>query len=752
MTNNKSFIKGYIQSYFEAIINLFIFFPYFFSIIPLLKTLFSPWKRIISVESKAHISFNQWASDVLFNLISRGIGFSMRISIILFYILFVFFYLILIPFVLMFMLVSLPFVAIFNLASDNEVEKKNKFKEYFVNQHSLSTETRLMTESWFEMVYNHRFKKHQWWKLKALMKTPPLARDWSLGYTPKLDLYADNLTDPKFQMRIRRHVVARESETSMIEQILSSTNEANALIIGEEGVGRHTIIESFSKKIYEGQINNILAYKRVVKLNMEKILSEFTDPQRRQTFMEELFYEAAISRSAILVIDEFEKFCSTDRNHFDLTSIIEKFAKGDLLQIIGITTPFKYEKYIYNNTKIRNTFARVDVSEITKDKALYILMEKAIDFEIRFNLIIPYETIVQIIDKSNFFITSIPFPEKALQLLDDVCIYTSQKLKQNTVLPEVVGTVITSKTHIPTTLDIEMKEKLLNLENLMNERIVGQYEAIAELASALRRSFLLIGKRKKPIASFLFLGPTGVGKTETAKVLSEVFFGSSEKLIRFDMSLYQNKTDVDKLIGSIEQLNPGLLTNSIRENPYGVLLLDEIEKAHPDLLNIFLTITDEGYFTDGYGQNVDCKNMVIVATSNAGSSYMDEILIKQSLNKASLNSLNSSSIIDYLVEKRAFSPEFLNRFDSVVAYKPLQKEKAEDLAKLMIASLSDTIFQMYKVKINVSENTLKQLTNQGYDVQYGARNLQRILRQKVEDTIAKLLLEGKAKEGDTISL
>jgi ATP-dependent Clp protease ATP-binding subunit ClpA len=452
------------------------------------------------------------------------------------------------------------------------------------------------------------------------------------------------------------------------------------------------------------------------------------------------------------VIDEFEKFCSTDRNHFDLTSIIEKFAKGDLLQIIGITTPFKYEKYIYNNTKIRNTFARVDVSEITKDKALYILMEKAIDFEIRFNLIIPYETIVQIIDKSNFFITSIPFPEKALQLLDDVCIYTSQKLKQNTVLPEVVGTVITSKTHIPTTLDIEMKEKLLNLENLMNERIVGQYEAIAELASALRRSFLLIGKRKKPIASFLFLGPTGVGKTETAKVLSEVFFGSSEKLIRFDMSLYQNKSDVDKLIGSIEQLNPGLLTNSIRENPYGVLLLDEIEKAHPDLLNIFLTITDEGYFTDGYGQNVDCKNMVIVATSNAGSSYMDEILIKQSLNKASLNSLNSSSIIDYLVEKRAFSPEFLNRFDSVVAYKPLQKEKAEDLAKLMIASLSDTIFQMYKVKINVSENTLKQLTNQGYDVQYGARNLQRILRQKVEDTIAKLLLEGKAKEGDTISL
>jgi ATP-dependent Clp protease ATP-binding subunit ClpA len=650
------------------------------------------------------------------------------------------------------MVASIPFVTFVQLFTVKEIEKYNAMKDNFVNLRTLKMENRKMVEEWFEIIYEQRLKHTPWWKIKELMKTPPLARDWSQGYTPKLDLYADNLTDSSFQLKIRRHVVTRESETAMIEQVLSSSNEANAILVGEEGVGRHTIIEMLSKKIYEGKTTNLLSYKRVLLLNMDKILSEYTDPQSRITFFEALLYEAAASKSVILVIDNFEKYCSSGDNHFDISSAIDKFAKTDLLQIIGITTSFSYEKYIYPNPKMRNVFARVDINEIGKDKAQYILMEKALDFEWRYKRVIPYETLLEIIEKSNFFITNIPFPEKSLQLLDDVCVYSSTLSDQEIITPDMVNTVLTNKTHIPTTLTAEIKEKLLHLEDLMTAKILGQKEAINELSSALRRSFLLIDKRKKPLATFLFLGPTGVGKTETAKVLTDVFFGSNEQLNRFDMSLFQSKSDIDKLIGSIEKLNPGLLTNAIRENPYGVLLLDEIEKSHPDILNIFLTIIDEGYFTDGYGQRVDCKNMVIIATSNAGAEHIHETLLRQSINKLSDDPLFSTSIIDYLVEKNLFSPEFLNRFDAVIAFKPIQGDTAITLAKSMVETMIKQIYDTYKVKVNITDETIKVITQDGYEKQFGARNLQRILRQKVEDNIAIKLLEGKVKEGDTINL
>ena len=205
--------------------------------------------------------------------------------------------------------------------------------------------------------------------------------------------------------------------------------------------------------------------------------------------------------------------------------------------------------------------------------------------------------------------------------MDSICVYCKEK-KLPQVNPELVDKILTEKTHIPTRLTDQLKEKLVNLESLLSSRIVQQKEAIDQLSSAIRRSFLLIGKRKKPLASFLFLGPTGVGKTETAKTIAQLFFGSQEYLIRFDMSLYQTKEDIHNLIGSLDSGKPGLLTSAIREKPYGVLLLDEIEKADRNLINIFLTLTDEGYFVDGFGKRVDAKNLVVIATSNAGGQML----------------------------------------------------------------------------------------------------------------------------------
>jgi ATP-dependent Clp protease ATP-binding subunit ClpA len=343
------------------------------------------------------------------------------------------------------------------------------------------------------------------------------------------------------------------------------------------------------------------------------------------------------------------------------------------------------------------------------------------------------------VEKSDYYITYIPFPEKAIELLDLTCIY-AKKNNMKIVSPDIVDQILTEKTHIPTTVTDSMRSKLLNLESLLKEKIVQQDTAIDELSQALRRSFLLIGKRKKPLACFLFLGPTGVGKTETAKTIASTFFGSDKYLIRFDMSLYQSKNDIPTLIGSADNNNPGLLSKALRENPYGVLLLDEIEKADKDLLNIFLTMLDEGYFTDAFGKRVDGKNLVIIATSNAGS----DIIFKENV--------AGHSLVNLLVEKRVFSPEFLNRFDGIISFSPLEFAAVAKIAKKMIDRINIDIDNLYKVKLEVSDAFLNEILKQGYDSKFGARDIERIIRKRIEDSVARLILENKVKEGDIIRL
>ncbi|PIY72447.1 hypothetical protein COY87_00895, partial [Candidatus Roizmanbacteria bacterium CG_4_10_14_0_8_um_filter_33_9] len=233
-----------------------------------------------------------------------------------------------------------------------------------------------------------------------------------------------------------------------------------------------------------------------------------------------------------------------------------------------------------------------------------------------------------------------------------------------------------------------------------------------------------------------------VGKTETAKALSQLFFGGEKHLLRFDMSLYQTISDIPKLIGSIDSGIPGLLSKAIRETPYAVLLLDEIEKADKNLLNIFLTILDEGYFTDGFGKRVDCKNLIIISTSNAGADYIFQ----------SGAALTQDMLIQHLISKALFSPEFLNRFDGVVLYNPITDMSIIALARKMIVSIKETIYSLYKIKVEVSETTLADIIKRGYNPAFGARNLDRIIAQELEDRIAKLILEKKVSEGETIQL
>lgn len=743
------FYRENFTHFFEAVFNLVIFLPYFFSVKTLLKTLFHPWKNISLKKTARGFLLSDIFDQLSYNLISRSIGFIMRFSMISFYIIMQAVLLIALPFIILIYFFSLPLFFIVFAFSGSPEQQRTKIEQRFMSEHLLNQENHESVRQWFEREYERQLFESQWWKLKNLFAIPPLARDWAVGYSPNLDQFAEDLTHPSYQSTIK-HMVGRDQEIEQIERVLARAEEANVLIVGEEGVGKHTIVEGFAKKIYEGTANPQLVYKRILRLNFEKILTQYTDAKQREVFVEQLLQEAVDAKNIIILIDSFDKYIAGGENRVDLSIPIEKFAQSQFMQIIAITTPYNFQKYIAPQDKLAQVFTKVEVPEVSKKDAEKILLERFRQFEAQHNVILPYETIHTAIEKSDFYITTIPFPEKAMKLIENACIYTARAVRKKQVTPDAVDKVLSEQTHVPTQLSGNIKQILLSLESLLSQKVIDQQEALSELSSVLRRSFLLREKRKKPLASMLFLGPTGVGKTNTARAITEVFFGSSENMIRFDMSTYQTKGDIPNLIGSLELNIPGLLTTALREKPFGVLLLDEIEKAHPDLLNIFLTVLDEGYITDGFGKKVDCKNIIVIATSNAGSDIIYKFLNK---NQEGSNTFvfSSESLINYLIERHTFTPEFLNRFDGVVLFKPLAGDSIKKIAIKKLEMIKKEMHDLYKVTVIVNEQTLNNLLTD-YNPAYGARDMERILRSRVEDHIAKGILSGQVKQGEIINL
>ncbi|PJB88194.1 hypothetical protein CO083_03015, partial [Candidatus Roizmanbacteria bacterium CG_4_9_14_0_8_um_filter_34_12] len=669
------------------------------------------------------------------------------LSILIFFFIIQAIYVFTIPLLLISYFISIPINFLIYLIQPSCEVIKNKIKTDFIRTHLLQSENQIVVERWFDYFYKNFIEKTRWWKLHSLFLTPPLGRDWTQGYTPTLDDFCINLTSSEYQKPIKR-IFGRENEIKTIETALTKTQSANVIIIGEEGVGKHTLIDDVAYHIYNGQTNPLLAYKRLLKINLEKILTQTTDQKQRENLLSVLLEEAEEAKNVIILIDNFDKYVSGDQDRVDLTLVFEKMAKSEHLQIIGITTPFLYQKHIYNNDHLNHLFTPVNIKEINRSQAEEIMLDVCLRYEKHYQITIPYETIIATVDKSDFYITSIPFPEKAIDLLDHACssLLENSKSKKNLVLlPAHIDETLSSITHTPTQLSQKIKDKLNSLETDLNNKIINQGVAINSLSSALRRSFVLLGKRKKPLASFLFLGPTGVGKTETAKALNSIFFKDTP-IIRFDMSLYQSKDDIPNLIGSPETNQPGQLTNALRNNPYGVLLLDEIEKADRDLLNIFLTIFDEGYYNDGNDKRVDCKNLIIIATSNAGTNLLF------TKNTSLISPKITNNLISFLTEENLFSPEFLNRFDGVILFNPIDKISAETIAKAKLQIIINDIYKLYKVKISVKDEMINQVVASSNYAQFGARELERTLRQTIEDKIVKLILENKVKEGDSISL
>ena len=374
-----------------------------------------------------------------------------------------------------------------------------------------------------------------------------------------------------------------------------------------------------------------------------------------------------------------------------------------------------------------------------------MLEGQALALEKKYKKFVTYPALREIVNNAARYIPGIPFPKKALDLLDEVIVYAAHYTKSSFILPEHVLKIIAEKTQIPVgKVQAEEKKLLLGLEELLHQRIINQNEAVNEISSALRRARADISPRKGPMGTFLFMGPTGVGKTETSKALAGIYFKSESRMIRLDMSEFQTVGDIARLLGSVS--SEGLLVTPVRENPFSLLLLDEIEKAHPNILNLFLQVLDEGFVTDGLGRKVDFSNTIIIATSNAGYQVILEAIRLQTEWKTI-----KQKLLDYIFENSIFRPEFINRFDAVVVFSPLSKENLLDIAELQLQKIKKNL-EDKNIEFAITKRLKERIVELGYDPTFGARNMKRVIQDSVENAIAKALLAEEIKRADKIEI
>lgn len=603
--------------------------------------------------------------------------------------------------------------------------------------------------AWEDYVENEIRRKKQFWRLENLLKIRGVGKRWAAGYTVNLDKYSIEINDIIKERNLSIYQIGYKKEVYAIERILSRSGENNVMLVGNPGVGRSTISYAFAKKVIEGRTFSNLNDKRVLELDMQAVLAGLNNPGDILERLRIIFSEAISAGNIILIIDEIHNYLGLSKGPgaIDITSIILPFLSSPNFQVIGLTTFDGWHKYIENNPSIKNLFVKVEVNEPTPEQTIFILEDMLSDLEKRYDIAVSYTILRDIVKLTDRYIQDVPFPAKAIDILTEVMTYTKAR-REKAVLPDYVNKIISERVEIPIgAIKEDEKKKLLELEDRIHQRVVNQEEAVKVIAAAMRRGRVGAKNKKRPIGSFLFLGPTGVGKTETSKALAEAYFDSDSKMIRFDMSEYQEIPSMSRLIGSEERNEPGLLVKAISDNPFSLVLLDEIEKSHPNILNLFLQVMDEGWLTDAFGKKANFAESIIIATSNAGSE-----LIRQCVKQGRSLESFKDELVDYLLKQGIFRAEFLNRFDAVVVFRPLTHEHLIKIGILMMNDLSKRLLDGTGIRLVVNSDLIEKLVQIGYKPEFGARPMRRVIQDEVESRVAKKILEQGLKRGDFVEV
>ena len=630
-----------------------------------------------------------------------------------------------------------------------------------------------------------------------------------------LDKYGKNLTLVASQNKIDP-VIGREKEIERAIQILSRRTKNNPVFIGDPGVGKTSVAEGLAANIASGKVPDNLMGKVLYTLDMGSMLAGAKYRGEFEERIKQVVDEVVKNGNIILFIDELHTIIgagSTGESTIDASNILKPvLSRGDI-QIIGATTIDEYRKHIEKDSALERRFQPVLITEPTKEETIKILEGLREKYESHHNVKITDEAIVAAVDLSIRYITDRFLPDKAIDLIDesasrvrlreinsqknilnsekyilskeindelnrdigknldlDISTKSSQGIV-NIEIPkksyigivdkEIIAEVVELWTGVPVNKIVEEEaERLLNLEEILHGRVVGQDQAVKSISRAIRRSRAGLKDPKRPIGSFLFLGPTGVGKTELCKALAEVQFGDENQIIRIDMSEYMEKHAVSKLIGSppgyVGYNEGGQLTEKVRRNPYSVVLFDEIEKAHEDVFNILLQILDDGRLTDSKGRMVDFKNTILIMTSNVGATKINkknhQVLgfgtnkDKEEETKDQYDKMKESIMGEL---KQKFKPEFLNRIDDIIVFHPLEEYHIYEIVKLMTREVIERLKSL-NIDLKMSEEAVKLIAQEGMDLEYGAKPLKRAIQKELEDTLSEAILKGDIKKGSSV--
>ena len=637
--------------------------------------------------------------------------------------------------------------------------------------------------------------------------------------TPTLDRFSRDFTQLAMEEKFDP-IIGREKEIQRVVQILSRRTKNNPCLVGDPGVGKTAIAEGLAQKIVAGDIPETLKDKRVVSLDLSAMVAGSKYRGEFEERIKKTMTEVKNAGNVVLFIDELHTIIGAGaaEGAIDASNILKPaLARGEM-QVIGATTLDEYRKYIEKDAALERRFQPVQVDEPSEEEAIEMLRGLKDKYEAHHNVQITDTAIVSSVKLSNRYITDRFLPDKAIDLIDEAAskvrlqTYTTpphikelelemadmEKEKEEAIKTEEfekagkikqkqldlkrkldeaktkwqektsantdivddddIADVLAGWTGIPIKrLQQEESERLMKIEEILHERVIGQKEAVSAVSRAIRRGRVGLKNPKRPIGSFLFLGPTGVGKTELSKALAEVLFGKEDAIIRVDMSEFMEKHSVSKLIGSppgyVGYDDGGQFSEKVRRKPYSIILLDEIEKAHPDIFNILLQVLDDGHITDAQGRKVDFKNSVIIMTSNAGAR---SIINPKTLGFTNTESADQSyekmkkNVMDEV--KDIFRPEFLNRIDDIIVFHTLDKDSIKSIVRLMTKEMSTRVKESADITLSLTNAAIEYISKEGFDSTYGARPLRRAIQSKIEDALAEQILEGNFKDGDVIEV
>ncbi len=598
---------------------------------------------------------------------------------------------------------------------------------------------------WVVGSYHQEKRRIRWWSKDNLSRTTGIGREWAYGTAYLLEKFSRDIRTSAVFSTLGADSSFAAEKVREIESALVRAKDSNVLVIGEAGVGKIDLIMEIAKRINLGKSLDAISGRQLIVLDTNRLFAVHKDKQELELTLLQMFDEATEAGNIIIVIENLSTFIrEAQAMGVFIPELLDEYLALPQLQIIATDTPGSYHTFLEPLGAFSRRFAEVLIESPDLSATTRVLQDIALQHEMRSHTLFTYAGLHAVTVAADRYIVEGVMPGKAIELLIDV-VTKAQQTNTSIITEDFVYETVSEKTGVPAgPIQNSERDLLLHLEDRLHQQVIGQQNALNAIARTMRRARAGIQATDKPIGSFLFLGPTGVGKTETAKALAKIFFGGEDKMQRIDMSEYSGDDALVQLIGNGEEA--GTLPSMLREHPYCVLLLDEFEKASRPVHDLFLQILDEGMFTDARGARVNARNTIIIATSNAGS----QLILKTVQQRKQLAHL-TQEIIDHIVREGVYRPELINRFDSTIVFEPLTVAEQTDVASLMLGGLYDRVKQR-GYDLTVSKDLLDVLVEKGYNPEYGARPMQRVLQDVIEEKIAQKIIAGTVAKGEAITL